>query len=166
MSTFIGGPVAGRSSLVVSQIPGSERPTTNDFFLSLPLPAAHSLPASPPATSSGLVFAPDPTSPDTPRRRGSGRTASLHYSPPAAALLRRRTRRLQSRRSGAGRRTRCNRSGRSGTSSPAPTVRVHCAEAEARRPPAARHRRSSRYPETSTPENAYAARDLRPLFRG
>jgi hypothetical protein len=30
MSIFIGGPVAGRSSLVVSQIPGSERPSTND----------------------------------------------------------------------------------------------------------------------------------------
>jgi hypothetical protein len=30
MSIFIGGPVAGRWLLVVSQIPGSERPSTND----------------------------------------------------------------------------------------------------------------------------------------
>src|SRR5208337_3114507 len=153
-----------------------EQRTANDFFPSLLLPAAHSLPASPPAISSGLPSAPDPASPDTPRRGEFRRAASLHASalhraalycgPPGAALLPRQTPHLQSRRSRAGHRTPCNRSGRSGTSSPAPTGRVHCAEAEVRRPPAARHRKSFRSPETSAPENSYAATDPRPLLRG
>src|ERR1019366_5512295 len=142
---------------------------TNDFFLYLPSLPARLLPASLPATSSGLAFAPDPTSPNKPRRRGSRRatcSAALYRELPAAALLRPRTARLQSRRSRAGHRTLCNRSGRSGTSSPAPTGRVHCAEAEVRRPPAARHRKSSRCPETSAPEKSYAAKDLRPSLLG
>src|ERR1019366_625076 len=133
--------------------------------------SSRSHPATLPATSSALASAPDPASPGTPRRRESRREAALHSSVlhrelPAAALLPRRTARLQFRRSRAGHRTLCNRSGRSGTSSPVPALRVHCAEAEVRRSPAARHRKSSRCPETSALENSYAAKDLRPSLRG
>src|SRR6266403_1336369 len=172
MSIFIAEPsrwsfVVGRLSnpiLTTPVLPANDyRPTTSDFFPSL---RAHLLPASLPAISSGLACAPNRAFPGTLRRRGFRMATSIHSEPPAAALLPRRTVRLQSRRPRAGRRTLCNRSGRSGTSTPVLTRRVHCAEAGVRRPPAARHRKSSQCPETSVPEDSYATRDLRLLLRG
>src|SRR4029077_5019196 len=139
------------------------RPPTSAFLPFLP---ARLLPTSPPATSSGPACAPNRAFPRTLRRRGFRMATSIHSEPPATALLPRRTARLQSRRPRVGHRTLCNRSGRSGTSSPAPTRRAHRAAAEARHPPAARHRKSSRRHETSAPENSYAARDPQPLLRG
>src|SRR5258708_30635640 len=156
------------------QVSNTALRTTNDQGLtpslpSLPLPSVRSLRASLAATSSGSAYAPDPVSPGTLRRRGFRKAASLSAlspEPPTTTLLQRRTARLQSRRSRVGRRTLCNRSGRLGTSSPAPTGRARCAEAEVRRPPAARHRKSSRCPQTSTPENSYAPTDPQPLLHG
>src|SRR5260221_14623077 len=175
MSIFIAEPSGGTSrwTFVVGRLSdpflailvnaNDHRPTTSDFLPSL---LAYSLPASLPAISSGPSSPSNPALPGTLRRRGFHMATSIHSEPPAAALLPRRTGRLRSRRSRAGRRTPCNRSGRSGTSTPVLAWRVHCAATEVRRPPAARHRKSSRCPETSTPENSYAARDLRPLLRG
>src|SRR5467141_2583202 len=161
MSIFIAEPsrwsfVVGRLSnpiLTTPVLPANDyRPTTSDFFPSL---RAHLLGASLPAISSGLACAPNRAFPRTLRRRGFRMATSIHFGPPTAALLPRRTVRLQFRRPRADRLTLCNRSGRSGRSSRVLTRRVHCEATEVRRPPAARHRKSSRRPETSVPEDSY-----------